>query len=147
MSACASWSLEGADAALLLKVAIEEAGAAAKTCGARPALKQQLEEIQLRNWTAPADGISLDPGETAAAVLACVARSESLHEGIEAAVSLGGDTDTVAALVAGLMGCQLEVDEIEAMLPWMSEVRLPVREIVDDLAGRLAAARIEPDDA
>ena len=36
--------------------------------------------------------------------LACVARSTSLEEGLQIAVSIGGDTDTVAAVAGALLG-------------------------------------------
>ena len=59
----------------------------------------------------PLNGISLDPYETVAAALWCAARATSLRSGLVSAVQLGGDTDTVAALVGGLMGCKLTVEK------------------------------------
>ena len=39
------------------------------------------------------------------------------------AVALGGDTDTAAAIVGGILGCQRE--EVEGEISWLSQVRLP----------------------
>jgi ADP-ribosylglycohydrolase len=40
-------------------------------------------------------------------------------------VQLGGDTDTVAALVGGLMGGNLTAEQVRADLPWHQLVVLP----------------------
>ena len=39
------------------------------------------------------------------------------------AVALGGDTDTAAAIVGGIIGCQRE--DVESEISWLSHVRLP----------------------
>jgi ADP-ribosyl-[dinitrogen reductase] hydrolase len=39
------------------------------------------------------------------------------------AVALGGDTDTAAAIVGGVLGCQRE--DVESEISWLSHVRLP----------------------
>src|SRR5438270_2017409 len=77
-----------------------------------------LTQVSEGIWTAPAAGISLDPYETVTAVLSCVARAVSLRDGLVNAVQLGGDTDTVAALVGGLLGCRLTAEQVRADLPW-----------------------------
>jgi hypothetical protein len=41
------------------------------------------------------------------------------------AVQPGGDTDTVAALAGGLMGCKLAAGQVRAELPWHRLVILP----------------------
>jgi ADP-ribosylglycohydrolase len=63
--------------------------------------------------------------ETAAAVLWCATKATSLRNGLVSAVQLGGDTDTVAALVGGLMGGKLTAEEVHAELPWHQLVVLP----------------------
>jgi ADP-ribosyl-[dinitrogen reductase] hydrolase len=65
-----------------------------------------------------------------AAALWCAARATSLRSGLVSAVQLGGDTDTVAALVGGLMGCKLTVEQVRAELPWHRLVVLPEPESV-----------------
>jgi ADP-ribosyl-[dinitrogen reductase] hydrolase len=39
------------------------------------------------------------------------------------AVALGGDTDTAAAIVGGILGCQRE--DVVSEISWLSHVRLP----------------------
>jgi hypothetical protein len=48
-----------------------------------------------------------------------------LRSGLVSAVQLGGDTDTVAALVGGLMGCELPAELVRAELPWHQLIVLP----------------------
>jgi hypothetical protein len=84
-----------------------------------------LTQVSAGTWGSPARGISLDPYETVAAVLSCATRVTSLRNGLVSAVQLGGDTDTVAALVGGLMGSKLTAEQVRAELPWHQSVVLP----------------------
>jgi ADP-ribosylglycohydrolase len=104
IAACASWALEGASPALLVGVAAEEAREAARAVGTDARLAEMLTQVSAGTWQAPAEGVSLDPYDTVTAVLSCVAPAPSLRGGLVSAVQLGGDTDTVAALVGGLLG-------------------------------------------
>jgi ADP-ribosylglycohydrolase len=125
IAACTSWALEGASPAMLLEAAIEEARHAAQATGAEERLAEMLTQLSTRTWEPPAGGISLDPYETVAAALWCVTRAASLRSGLVSAVQLGGDTDTVAALVGGLMGGKLTAEQVCADLPWHQLVVLP----------------------
>jgi ADP-ribosylglycohydrolase len=69
-----------------------------------------------------------------------------MREAVLSAVRLGGDTDTVAALVGGLLGCGLEVDEVREQLDWLDDVRLPPMEDLQRLAAGLSALRIRETD-
>jgi ADP-ribosylglycohydrolase len=60
-----------------------------------------------------------------AAALLSATRATSVRTGLVGAVQLGGDTDTVAALVGGLMGCKLTAEQVRAELPWHQLVVLP----------------------
>jgi ADP-ribosyl-[dinitrogen reductase] hydrolase len=145
MATCASWSLEGADPALLLQVAADEARAAAQAVDTGTHLAEMLAQVAAGTWTAPPGGISLDPYETATAVLSCVVRAPSIRDGLVSAVQLGGDTDTVAALVGGLLGCRLTTEQVQAELPWHRLVRLPELENpIMDTAAVLATVRAVP---
>ena len=104
MAACASWALEGASSSMLLEAATEEARQAAQVVDTEARLAEMLTQVSAGTWEPPAGGISLDPYETVAAVLWCATRATSLRDGLVNAVQLGGDTDTVAALVGGLLG-------------------------------------------
>ena len=125
IAACASWALEGASPSMLLEAAIEEARQAAQAVTTEPRLAEMLTQVSAGTWEPPANGISLDPYETVAAVLSCATRATSLRTGLVSAVQLGGDTDTVAALVGGLMGGKLTAEQVRAELPWHQLVVLP----------------------
>ncbi len=142
VAACASWALEGASPSLLLAVAAEEAREAAQAVGTEARLAETLAQVSAGIWEPPANGISLDPYETAAAVLWCTTRATSLRSGLGSAVQLGGDTDTVAALVGGLMGGKLTAEQVRAELPWHRLVVLPEPEsAIAETAAALAIAR------
>ena len=141
-AACASWALEGADPELLLAVAGDEAREAAEAVATDARLAEMLTEVSAGTWAAPTGGISLDPYETVTAVLSCVAQAPSLRDGLVSAVQLGGDTDTVAALTGGLLGCRLTAEQVRAELPWYRAVALPELEsLITETAAALATAR------
>src|SRR6266566_1745101 len=125
IAACASWALEGASPSMLLAAAAEEAREAAQAVATEPQLAEMLTQLSAGTWEPPANGISPDPYDTVAAALRCAIRATSLHSGLVSAVQLGGDTDTVAALVAGLMGCKLTAGQVRAELSWHQLVVLP----------------------
>ncbi len=139
-AACAGWALEGASWATIIEVAIEEANAACNVTGADPSIQAMLRALADGEWTPPA-GISPDPYETIMSVLYCASRTTSLREALMAAVQLRGDTDTVAALTAGLVGSQLTTEAVLAQLSWSEHLRLPDRRGVETLARRIAARR------
>ena len=142
IAACASWALEGASPSLLLAVAAEEAREAAQVVGTEARLAEVLAQVSAGTWEPPANGISLDPYETVAAVLWCATRATSLRSALVSAVQAGGDTDTVAALVGGLMGCKLTAEQVRAELPWHRLVVLPEPEsAIAETAAALATAR------
>jgi ADP-ribosylglycohydrolase/tetratricopeptide (TPR) repeat protein len=140
-AACASWSVEGAQAALLLTVAGEEAAAAVRATGADPAIIDGIHAVAASAWRPPADGVSMHPYETLLAALHCIRATLPLREAVELAVALGGDTDTVAALVGGLLGGLSTPDRVRQELPWSTMVRLPPEQDLDDIANRLAVLR------
>ena len=83
-----------------------------------------------------------DPYDTVAAALRCATRATSLRSGLVSAVRLGGDTDTVAALVGGLMGGNLTAEQVRAELPWHQLVVLPEPESgIAETAAALTTAR------
>jgi ADP-ribosylglycohydrolase len=101
-----------------------------------------LIQVSAEAWEPPAGCIGLDPYETVAAVLWCATRATSLRSGLVNAVQLGGDTDTVAALVGGLMGCNLTIEQVHADLPWHQLVVLPEpASAIADTANALATTR------
>lgn len=137
IAAMGSWSLEAASSE-----AVCEAGCA-EALALREALQADVDGEILQaaaegSWTPPAGGVSLDAMETLAAVLHVLRRTAGLADGIETAIRLGGDTDTVAAIVAGILGSR-GADPAE--LPWIGLVQLPDASLVDELASGLAQRR------
>jgi ADP-ribosyl-[dinitrogen reductase] hydrolase len=77
-----------------------------------------------------------------AAALWCATRATSLRNGLVNAVKLGGDTDTVAALAGGLMGCKLTAGQVRAELLWHRLVVLPEPDTaIAEAAAALATTR------
>jgi ADP-ribosylglycohydrolase len=69
---------------------------------------------------------------TLASVLHVLQEATDLATTMKHAVALGGDTDTAAAIVGGLLGCQTE--NVEAAIPWLPRVVLPELELIDATA-------------
>ena len=75
------------------------------------------------SWTPPAGGISLDPLETLQAVVWVVKRSSNCADAFAIACSLGGDTDTVAALAGALFAARWPEKCDFYSIPWLSDVK------------------------
>jgi ADP-ribosylglycohydrolase len=140
-AACAAWAIEGASSALLLDVAREEAAAVAEACGADERIGSMLSAVAAGQWTPSSSGITLDPGDTLASVLWCIRQEPSLPVALVSAVRIGGDTDTIAALVGGLLGCRLPPEQVLSQLPWAADVQMPDGSVVEKLAGGLVDLR------
>ena len=67
--------------------------------------------LSREGWIPPQEGISLDPLETLLAVLWVVERAENCAGAYALACSLGGDTDTVAALAGALTSLRQKSSE------------------------------------
>ena len=127
---------------MVLEAAAEEAREAAQEVTADARLAEMLTQMSAETWEPPANGISLDPYETVAAALWCATRATSLRNGLVNAVKLGGDTDTVAALAGGLMGCKLTAEQVRAELSWHQLVVLPEPDTaIAEAAAALATTR------
>ena len=57
----------------------------------------------------------------------------------EASRRLGGDTDTTAAIVGGILGCQLQ--DVTADIPWLPRVLLPESALIEATATGLQNLR------
>jgi ADP-ribosylglycohydrolase len=139
-AACASAAIEGADGQALLTAALEEA-TALRICGLSASAEHLVQAVRDGGWAPPSAGVGLDPLETLGAVLYCVATGPSLAEALLTAVALGGDTDTVAALTAGILGCRFTPDQVRAELPWSQHLHLPPPATIQDLADGLCSLR------
>ena len=140
-AACAAWAIEGAAGAQLLEIAREEAAAAIQAHAADPRISDMLAAVAAGTWQPSGDPEAMDPYETAARVLWCIVQPVAAADTVLSAVRLGGDTDTVAALVGGLVGCRLQPADVRREMSWIGEVQLPPGEDVERLAGGIAALR------
>lgn len=141
-SACAAWAIEGAGPALLLDVAREEAAAAAPACGADGRINDMLSGVAAGRWEPNPDSADLDSYETLTRALWCISKEPGLPDALLAAVRIGGDTDTVAALVGGLLGCRLQPDEVRRQVPWSMNVSSPEDALLDRLAAGICDLRV-----
>lgn len=83
------------------------------------------------DWTPSASGISLDPLETLQAVVWVVKRATNCADAFALACSLGGDTDTVAALSGALFAARWPEKADFYSIPWIKDVAWD--EVKDDL--------------
>ncbi len=74
-------------------------------------------------WTPPSGGVSLDPLETLQAVVWVVTRAENCADAFALACSLGGDTDTVAALAGSLLAARWPEKCDFYSIPWLDDVK------------------------
>jgi ADP-ribosyl-[dinitrogen reductase] hydrolase len=140
-SACAAWAIEQAEPSLLLEIALEEAAAAQEAYRFDGRLHELLTALESGRWEPDHEATELDSYETLARVLWCVLNESRLTEAMLLAVRFGGDTDTVAALVGGLLGCRLTPDAVGTQVPWSGDVRAPADAEMGQLAAGLAALR------
>jgi ADP-ribosylglycohydrolase len=138
VAAMGSWALDRVAIQLICERAVAEATALGSALGAGVDLAT-LEAATRGAWVPPAAGISLDAIETVAAVLYVLGSADGLADAVEAAVRLGGDTDTVAAITAGVLATQGADPARE--LPWLGLVQLPDASLVEELASGLAERR------
>lgn len=74
------------------------------------------------DWAPPASGISLDPLETLQAVVWVVKNADNCADAFALACSLGGDTDTVAALSGALFATRWPDRADFYAIPWIKDV-------------------------
>jgi ADP-ribosyl-[dinitrogen reductase] hydrolase len=85
------------------------------------------------------EAMTLDAVATMATVLHVLRQATGLASAMKHAVALGGDTDTAAAIVGGILGSQGK--DVEGEIPWLSSVVLPEPEIVEATAAGLCGLR------
>lgn len=129
VAAMATWGLEDPDTVLAAAVA------EAEWLG-RPEF-DDVRRAADGAWTPPPGGVELDAAQTVAAVTHVIRGATDAAEAMTSAVRLGGDTDTVAAIVGGILG------GAPAQPPphWWGAVSFPEDADVEGLAARLADLR------
>jgi len=75
------------------------------------------------DWSPPTTGISLDPLETLQAVVWVVKRANNCADAYSLACSLGGDTDTVAALAGALFAARWPEKSDFYSISWLDDVK------------------------
>lgn len=132
VTAMGSSAIEGCDIDAVLAAAAAEVEWVTGHHADLPAVREALTGT----WRSPTAGVTLDAAETVAAIVHVVRTAPDLAAALPLAVSLGGDTDTVAAMVGGILGARVpaEIDR----LGWLALVDF---EQPRDLAARLAELR------
>jgi ADP-ribosyl-[dinitrogen reductase] hydrolase len=144
MSACvvatmAAWAIEQHPIEAVVAAGLREADDLAELYALSPATLQPLYQAADGDWGPYKPGAPLDAVATVASILYVLREGSSLETAMKCAVALGGDTDTVAAIVGGILGCQIE--DIDSAIPWLQRVALPKAEIVEATAAGLYQLR------
>ncbi|NWG47376.1 MAG: ADP-ribosylglycohydrolase family protein [Alphaproteobacteria bacterium] len=130
VAAMGAWSIEGEPIDRIIAQALSETRLALDLLGAPPALMTPIESAAKGKWQVPDDGVPFLGMETVAAVVTVLRQAASTEDCIIRAVCLGGDTDTCAAVAAGLHAGATGDDVIS----WRDDVPL----IADPVMARLA---------
>jgi ADP-ribosyl-[dinitrogen reductase] hydrolase len=127
ISACvvaemAAWAIEQHPIATVVAAGIREADHQARLYSLRPAALRLLQAAS-GEWAPSTAEMAPDAMTTVASVLYVLREAMSLATAMKQAVALGGDTDTTAAIVGGILGCQSQ--DVTADIPWLPRVLLP----------------------
>jgi ADP-ribosyl-[dinitrogen reductase] hydrolase len=132
VTAMGSWAIDGVSIEAVLTAAASEVEWVARHHADLPAVRAALAG----EWRPPTAGVDLDAAQTVAAIVHVLRSAPDLATALPLAVSLGGDTDTVAAMVGGILGARTpgRVRELE----WLTLVDFEER---PHLAARLHELR------
>jgi len=144
ISACvvaemAAWAIEQHPVDTVLAAGLREAEEMAQQHALHPAALQPLRRATSGDWPPNTAEPTLDALTTVASVLHVLREARGLATAMKHAVALGGDTDTTAAIVGGILGCQLE--DIGSQIPWLSSVGLPDAGLIEATAAGLNELR------
>jgi ADP-ribosyl-[dinitrogen reductase] hydrolase len=128
ISACmvaemAAWAIEQHPIDAVVAAGVREADHQARLYALRPAAIQPLQQAPSGDWAPSTAAMAPDATTTVATVLYVLREARSLASAMKHAVAIGGDTDTTAAIVGGILGCQLQ--DVTAEIPWLPRVLLP----------------------
>jgi ADP-ribosyl-[dinitrogen reductase] hydrolase len=137
ISACvvaemAAWALEQHPVGAVVAAGLREAEDLAQRHALHPATLQPLRQAIKGDWSPNRAGPTLDAFTTMASVLQVLREANGLATAMKHAVALGGDTDTTAAIVGGILGCQLE--DARSQIPWLSDVGMPDTRLIEATA-------------
>jgi ADP-ribosylglycohydrolase len=128
----AAWAIEQHPIDVVVAAGVREAERLARQDGLRPGALQLLQRAASGNRAPSAAELAADAVSTLGNVLRILREATSLATAMKDAVALGGDTDTTAAIVGGILGCQSE--NVEADIPWLVRVALPKSELIEAIA-------------
>jgi ADP-ribosyl-[dinitrogen reductase] hydrolase len=128
ISACvvaemAAWAIEQHPVNAVIAAGLREAEELAQKHALDPATLQPLRQATSGDWPPNTAEPTLDALATVASVLHVLREANGLATAMKRAVALGGDTDTTAAIVGGILGCQLE--DVGSQIPWLPSVGMP----------------------
>jgi ADP-ribosyl-[dinitrogen reductase] hydrolase len=104
---------------MLLEAAAEEACEAAQAVNTEVRFAEMLTpQVSAGTWEPPATASARTRTRRWPQCCGARPRPRPCAAGLVSAVQLGGDIDTVAALVGGLMGGKLTAGQVRAELPW-----------------------------
>jgi ADP-ribosyl-[dinitrogen reductase] hydrolase len=137
ISACvvaemAAWAIEQHPIDAVVTAGVREADHLAQLYALRPAVLQPLQRAASGDWAPSTAEIAPDAVTTVASVLYVLREATSLVTAMKYAVAMGGDTDTTAAIVGGILGCQLQ--DVTTDIPWLPKVLLPESELLEATA-------------
>jgi ADP-ribosylglycohydrolase len=127
----AAWAVEQHPLDVVMAAGLREAQHLAQRWGLRPAALQPLWQAANGDWP-PKAGMASGAVTTLASVLQVLQQATDLASAMKHAVALGSDTDTAAAIVGGILGCQSE--EVETAIPWLPKVILPDLQLIEATA-------------
>ena len=144
ISACvvaemAAWAIEQHPVDAVIAAGLRAAEDLAQQHALHPATLQPLRQATSGDWPPNTAGPTLDALTTMANVLHVLREANGLATAMKRAVALGGDTDTTAAIVGGILGCQLE--DAERQIPWLSSVGMPDAKLIEATAAGLYELR------
>ena len=147
ISACAvaemaAWAIEQHPINTVIAAGVREAEHLAGLYTLRPTVLRPLRQSAEGEWAPLQPGMPLDALATMAIVLHILRGATGLAAAMKNAVVLGGDTDTAAAIVGGILGCQLE--DVESEIPWLPRVDLPKSDLIDAVSAGLYHLRRLP---
>jgi ADP-ribosyl-[dinitrogen reductase] hydrolase len=144
ISACvvaemAAWAIEQHPVDAVVAAGLREAEELTQQHALHPATLQPLRRAANGDWPRKEAGPTLDALATVASVLHVLGEARGLATAMKRAVALGGDTDTTAAIVGGILGCQLQ--DVESQVPWLSGVAMPDAGLIEATAAGLYELR------
>jgi ADP-ribosylglycohydrolase len=144
ISACvvaelAAWAVDQHPVDAVVAAGLREAEELAQQHELHPATLQPLRQATSGDWPPNTAEPTLDAFTTVASVLHVLREARGLATAMKRAVALGGDTDTTAAIVGGILGCQLE--DVGSQIPWLPSVGMPDAGQIEATAAGLCELR------